>query len=323
MGGRCGELDMEVGAVGAGREQVGAGRGRAIWQEGELMGAEAGGLGDGGGEAEVGKFWGRPVGRAEEVGMAGVGRLVVELVGSAGEGQLAVVEAEREVGGQGEGRLVCGEDQLAGSAGGELEYQVPEGGAGGGVDVGERLIEQQQARLAGEGAGEREACGLALGKIARARAGLWREAEAVEPGEGGGVAVGGWQDIGDVGERGAARPEAEGGWDPAGRDRRCGDLAVAGSLVSCEDIEERSLAGAGGAEQGDARGLERDGRQIEPRLRPAVEGEGWEGDGWHGGFVLCPLSLVFGLSWKGCGGVGVWQGEGCGELGVLSVAGVG
>lgn len=201
-----GEADAHYGAGGregldgGGQAIAGAADGGVVWgEEGDLLGADAeegavgGGLGDDieqviadavGGEAADGAHERRGPdvlhphegghllidGGGEEIG----GR--ADLAEAAGEHDYdAIGEAEGFIAVVGD---EDGSDAGVADDGGEV---IDESGAGGGVEGGEGLVEEQQFRLQGEGASEGDALGLAAREIAGVAIGEVIDAEAGQP----------------------------------------------------------------------------------------------------------------------------------------------
>ena len=77
---------------------------------------------------------------------------------------------------------VVGDEEADAVERGEVAAQVAaDVAAGAGVEGGERLVEQQQAGLGGQGAGQGDALGLAAGQGAGPVAGVVGEPDALEP----------------------------------------------------------------------------------------------------------------------------------------------
>src|SRR5439155_20111142 len=95
---------------------------------------------------------------------------------------LAVFDDDEPVG-QDEGvERVVGDQQCRAGMLAEVAVQFGAGvQAGAGVQGGERFVEQQQGRVYGEGAGERDALGLPAGQVPGLAAGVFGQADPVEP----------------------------------------------------------------------------------------------------------------------------------------------
>ncbi len=111
---------------------------------------------------------GEEIGTADEVGDEAIAGGVVELALSADLLHLAVLHHHQPVGDRERLLLVVGHHD-----GGEAEAALqlanlhPDLGAELGVEVGERLVQQQDLRLDHQGAGERHPLLLAAGELAR------------------------------------------------------------------------------------------------------------------------------------------------------------
>ena len=137
--------------------------------------------------------------------------------------------------------------------------------AGDRVEGGEWLVEQEHARVAGQGPGQGDALALAAGELAGPRAAEVGDPEPVE--QVGASPAGGEADVGgdvQVGEEPVvlgqvadpaplgAQVGARGGVEPALAAER--DPPALGALEPGDGAQERALPGAGGPDQGDGLG---------------------------------------------------------------------
>ncbi len=174
-------------------------------------------------------------------------------------------------------RVVVGDDDEAvGALLVELEEEVDDLAAGGGIEVAGRFVGEEEGGVVAEGAGDGDALLLAAGEFGGAMVLARSEADLVEEaGADGGIAaageLGGELDVfegGEFGEEvvgledeadGEVAPGGEGGAVP-GVDRFAvpEDFAAVGALEAAEDLEEGAFAGAGrsldGVESGGGEG---------------------------------------------------------------------
>ena len=194
---------------------------------------------------------------------------------------------------------VVGDEEADAVEGGEVAAQVAaDVAAGAGVEGGERFVEEQQARLGGEGAGQGDALGLAAGQGAGPVVGVVGEPDTLEPGGGAGSGVrlgdaAGAQPEGDVLEGGEVGEqevvlEDDGDGSAFGADEDVGgriverfavelDAAVVDGQQPGEAAEQGALAGTVRTEHGD--GLAALGGQVDVEAEraegaddPGVEG---------------------------------------------------
>ena len=104
----------------------------------------------------------------------------------------STMRVQRVVGDQDGGAVEVG--QVAAQLGADLQPGV-------GVERGQRLVQQQQARVDGQGAGQGDPLGLAAGQLPGLGGGVLGQADALQPG--GGAAAGRrlWRRRGSAGRR--------------------------------------------------------------------------------------------------------------------------
>ncbi len=204
---------------------------------------------------------------ADELGDEGGGRAGVQLGGGGALLQPAGPQDGDPVGHRQRLLLVVGDEQggdpqLLLEAADLLAQRQPHLG----VQRGQRLVEQQDARLEGERAGERDALLLAAGHLVRVAAGVLRKADQLQQLLGA---------LGPLGLAGAAHPQTEGDVVGGGqvREQAVGlehhagvalvrgdrgdvlavdqDLARVVLLEAGQDAQRGGLAAAGRAEQGE------------------------------------------------------------------------
>ncbi len=152
---------------------------------------------------------------------------------------------------------VVGDEEPDAVEGGQVATQVPAHvAASAGIERGERFIEQEQARLGGQGAGQRHALSLAAGQGAGAVLGVVGQPDPLQPRRGLGtcLATGGApgpQTEGDVLERGEVVEqqvvlEHDGHRPPLGRHEDIGLRLVQGGIV------EHDAPGVDGEQAGEA-----------------------------------------------------------------------
>lgn len=189
-----------------------------------------------------------------EAGLKAGAFLVEDGVGRALGRELAFVEdGHFGMGGEGVGGIVGDEDGehfLVGEPGFEAVEEVV---AGLGVESGEGFVEEEEAWLGGEGAGEGDALCFSAGEVARGARGERGSSDEVEHGGDAAVLLGKGQrgeSIGDVGGDGEVREE---GWmlgDKAGVAAAGGDVDIGGAVGEGASVEG-DVAGVGGFEAGD------------------------------------------------------------------------
>src|SRR5512132_3013890 len=138
----------------------------------------------------------------DQLGDVAGARPPADLGRAAGLGDPAVLQDDQPVG-QGQGlQGVVGDQQPGAVEGGQVAAQVAADlGAGGGVEGGQRLVQQQQPRLADHGPGQGDPLRLAARQGPRPRPGVGGQADPLQPG--GGSAAG-------LGPVDAAGPQPEG-----------------------------------------------------------------------------------------------------------------
>ncbi len=194
---------------------------------------------------------------------------------------------------------VVGDEEAHAVEGGEVAAQVPaDVTAGAGVEGGERLVEEQQARLGGQGAGQGDALGLAAGEGAGPVGGVVGEPDTLEPGGGAGSGVrlgdaAGAEAEGDVLQRGQVGEqeivlEDDGDGAVFGADEHVGggvverfavevDAAAVDRQEPGEAAEQGGLAGTVGAEHGDGFATLGGDVDVEPERAEGVDDPGLEG----------------------------------------------
>ena len=202
---------------------------------------------------------------ADEAGHERRQRLVIEVVGGVPLLQAALAE-HADLVADGEGFfLVVGDQDGAGAARLEdVAHFAAQAAAQLHVQVGEGLVEQQQARLRRQGAGQRDTLLLAAGEFVRVALAQVAELDQIEQLAGDALALGVLADAeGDVLRHGQVREQRVVLEDHADapRFRRLGeagagdhfarqaDLALADRLETGDGAQGGGLAAAGGAEQ--------------------------------------------------------------------------
>ena len=207
-------------------------------------------VGDGEGEAVV-EGDGVAVGRAPvEVEADEAGDVVGAGLGGDGGGvafldDVAVFDDDEPVG-QDEGvERVVGDEQGRAGVVGEVAVQFGAGvQAGAGVEGGEWFVEQQQQRVDGQGAGQRDPLGLPAGQLAGFAAGVVGQADPVEPvgGRSGGRRAGRRRGGGGRRRRCPARSGAGRAGSP-GTPRRWGGVRA---VSTCPTVRVVEVAGRRG-----------------------------------------------------------------------------
>ena len=241
------------------------------------------------------------IGGAEESGDPCGGRVEVEVAWSSGGDEAAVADDGHAVG-HGEGLVLVVGDVDAGDAGGALGASdfIAHLEAEFGVEVGEGLVEQEEVRVDGEGAGEGDALLLAAGELGGASAGVIGHPDDVEEFAGPLVSLSPslashLEAESDVLEDAHVRPEGvvlehHAAASPVGRSARDvvvseADAAGVGEVEACDDPEEGRFAAAAGAEEEEQfTGLDDEGHVVDGENGPESLGDVFESQGFHGAF---------------------------------------